>query len=230
MANKYLGLIEDLPLNAKWLRENNMSGSARTMDLCIDAIQSLQSENSELRVRCGFLQKDVDTYEINAHASSDIVERLRKERDDLIAAIKKSDDEYLTLRKECDDLKRALSSMSIYAVELEQRLAGQVPDERGSQYLTADELADPEYMRAYIDEMHSIIKDIAKHCPTSEATTTQPAADARKTADPQGFLKCTHPDCGRYWTESCGGRWECRAMRDNACARNEQPAADGGGE
>ena len=51
-----------------------------------------------------------------------------------------------------------------------------VPGERGSHYLTADELADPEYMRAYIDELHSIIKDLAKQRPTSKATT-QRAAD-----------------------------------------------------
>ena len=185
------------------------------------------------------------------------VAELRKERDDLIMALKKSDDEYLTLRKECDDLKRALSSMSIYAVELEQRLAGQVPshaavgdearpheiatesflagvmwsienpgskigdwiseaakhaksvivyqtaptsagvpDERGSQYLTDDELADPEYMRAYVDELHSIIRSIAKNRPASEATTTQLAADGGATFE----RFATDIDALEHWT------------------------------
>ncbi|MFM0265500.1 hypothetical protein [Paraburkholderia sediminicola] len=49
------------------------------------------------------------------------------------------------------------------------------------------------------------------------AVTGQMPDVARK--DPLGCLSCTHEACARYWTESLGGRHECRAMADNACAR-----------
>src|SRR4051812_13752638 len=39
-------------------------------------------------------------------------------------------------------------------------------------------------------------------------------------SDPLGCLDCTHPECGRFE----GPRsWECRAMKDNACARQTTP-------
>lgn len=55
---------------------------------------------------------------------------------------------------------------------------------------------------------------------TGKALTAKLGAGG-KTNDPLGCLSCSHKDCGRYWTDSSNGRWECRAMADNACARGD---------
>ena len=222
-------------------------------------LNKLLDDCSEFILRA---EDDEESMILNAqHLQSEVAE-LRKERDDLIAALKKSDDEYLELEQRlarqvpspaavgdvtedhlCSDTAKRLrrvcgllglanaipetdkelggvvfSVLGMIARAIEKPAAAVpernvldeiefdvaqgkytaaqlytkmrwlitrspaptsagVPDERGSQYLTDDELADPEYMRAYVDELHSIIKDIAKHRPASEATTTQPAAD-----------------------------------------------------
>lgn len=50
---------------------------------------------------------------------------------------------------------------------------------------------------------------------------TQPEAASPALTD---YERCTHPDCGRF---KDGAGWSCRAMRDNACARNDAaPAQD----
>jgi hypothetical protein len=61
-----------------------------------------------------------------------------------------------------------------------------------------------------------------------EATHTQPASEpvpAQK-PDPHGCNACTHPQCGRFEGPQ---KIECRAMADNACARDyatAQPASE----
>lgn len=70
-------------------------------------------------------------------------------------------------------------------------------------------LADWPYLAAWYRRCNDAL------APT--AVTDQIPGVARK--DPLGCLSCAHEACARYWTESFGGRYECGAMADNACAR-----------
>lgn len=53
------------------------------------------------------------------------------------------------------------------------------------------------------------------------------ARDGAEIPDPMGCNKCVHPDCGRF---NGPRQVECRAMRDNACAREYTAATQHGTE